>query len=94
MHPDVQKRGLGTRLLARASADLSVQELSFAVLATGHRIAPFYESVGYEKVSETVLYLRDGKIVHGPGAALAVSFRPAFDVGGLKCARFPFGFEF
>ena len=80
--------------MRQVHADLSLQELSFAVLNCSHPLIGFYNRVGYGKVSDRALYIRDGKLVGEEDPALAISFRQSFDVGALTCEAFPFGFDF
>lgn len=92
--PAVQRRGLGTLLIRQVHADLTPQALDFAVLNCGHSLVEFYERVGYVKVAERALYIRDGKLVIDEDPALAVSFKADFDVTALTCQVFPSGFDF
>jgi ribosomal protein S18 acetylase RimI-like enzyme len=94
VHPAVQRSGIGTLLMQQVHADLSLQELAFAVLNCDHPLIGFYSRVGYSKVSDRALYLRDGRLVGEEDPALAISFRPSFDVAALACEAFPFGFDF
>jgi GNAT superfamily N-acetyltransferase len=94
VHPGVQGKGVGTFLMERAHADLSRQELGFAVLNCGRPLIRFYKRVGYIKVSDRAMYIRDDGFVIDEDPALAISFQPAFDVGVLKSDAFPFGFDF
>lgn len=94
IHPSVQRKGIGTLLMEQAHADLSLQELEFAVLNCGHHLVRFYEKVGYTKVSDRALYLRDGKLAMDEDPAFAISFRKGFDITVLMCEVFPFGFDF
>jgi hypothetical protein len=80
--------------MRQVHADLSLQELCFAVLNCGHPLVGFYSRVGYSKVSDRSLYIRDGRLVSEEDPALAVSFRQSFDVAALTCEAFPFGFDF
>jgi GNAT superfamily N-acetyltransferase len=92
--PAVQRSGIGTLLMRQVHADLSLQELDFAVLNCGRPLVRFYNKVGYTKVSDCALYMRDGRLVSEEDPALAISFRQTFDVAGLTCEVFPFGFDF
>lgn len=92
--PTVQRSGIGTLILRQAHADLTLQELDFAVLNCGHPLVGFYERVGYVKISDRALYIRDGKLVLDEDPALAISFKQGFDVTALMCEAFPFGFDF
>jgi len=94
VHPKVQRKGIGTLIMQQAHADLSHQELGFAVLNCGHSLVGFYRSVGYVKVSDHGLYIRDEKLVTDDDPALAISFQEGFDVRSLVCTAFPFGFDF
>ena len=94
VHPPVQRSGIGTLLMRRAHADLSLQELAFAVLNCGHPLVRFYNRIGYTKISDRALYIRHGKLVSEEDPALAISFRKSFDVAALTCEAFPFGFDF
>jgi GNAT superfamily N-acetyltransferase len=94
IHPSVQRKGIGTLLMEQAHADLSLQELEFAVLNCGRHLVRFYERVGYTKVSDRALYLRDGKLAIDEDPALGISFRKGFDINVLMCEVFPFGFDF
>lgn len=80
--------------MRQVHADLSAQELAFAVLNCGRRLIGFYNRVGYTKISDRALYIRDGKLVCDEDPALAISFRQSFDVADLACEAFPFGFDF
>ena len=90
----VQRSGLGTLLMRQVHADLTVQELDFAVLNCGHQLVGFYERVGYEKLSDRALYLRDEELAFDEDPALAISFKRRVDISILKCKAFPFGFDF
>jgi ribosomal protein S18 acetylase RimI-like enzyme len=92
--PAVQRSGIGTLLMRQVHADLSLQELDFAVLNCGRPLVRFYNKVGYTKVSDRALYMRDGRLVSEEDPALAISFRQTFDVAALTCESFPFGFDF
>jgi len=94
VHPGNQGKGIGTLLMEQVHADLSRQELGFAILNCGSSLIKFYERVGYIKVSNRGMYIRDGALAIDNDPALAISFRQAFDVGVLKCEAFPFGFDF
>ena len=94
VHPAVQRSGIGTFLMRQVHADLSAQELDFAVLNCGHPRVGFYNRVGYTKISDRALYIRDGELVSDEDPALAISFRQSFDVTALACEAFPFGFDF
>lgn len=94
VHPAVQRSGIGTFLMRQVHADLSLQELAFAVLNCGHPLVRFYDEVGYTKISDRALYIRDGKLVSDEDPAMAISFRQGFDVAALTCEAFPFGFDF
>lgn len=94
VHPAVQRSGIGTLLMRQAHADLSLQELAFAVLNCGHPLVGFYNRIRYAKVSDRALYIRDGELVSEEDPALAISFRQSFDVAALTCEAFPFGFDF
>lgn len=94
VHPNVQRKGIGTLMMERAHADLSHQELGFAVLNCGHSLVRFYERVGYVKVSDYALYIRDEKLVIDDDPVLAISFQEGFNVASLVCTAFPFGFDF
>ena len=92
--PAVQRSGIGTLLMRQAHADLSLQELDFAVLNCARSLVRFYDRVGYVKISDRALYIRDDRLVIEEDPALAISFRERFDVGALACEAFPFGFDF
>ena len=94
VHPESQGKGIGTLLMEQVHADLSPQEFGFAVLNCGRHLIKFYERVGYSKVSERGMYIRDGALIIDDDPALAISFKQAFDVGVLKCEAFPFAFDF
>jgi ribosomal protein S18 acetylase RimI-like enzyme len=94
VYPAVQRGGLGTLLMRQVHADLSRQGLAFAVLNCGGPLVSFYRRVGYTKVSDRALYIRNGRLVSDEDPALAISFRPSFDVTTLTCEAFPFGFDF
>lgn len=94
VHPAVQRGGLGTLLMRQAHADLALQDLAFAVLNCGRPLVRFYSRVGYTKVSDRALYIRDGRLVSEEDPALAISFRQSFEVAALTCEAFPFGFDF
>ena len=94
VHPDVQRSGIGTLLMQQVHAELSLQELAFAVLNCGHHLVGFYSRVGYSKISDRGLYIRDGKLVSEEDPAMAISFRQGFDIAALMCEAFPFGFDF
>jgi ribosomal protein S18 acetylase RimI-like enzyme len=91
VHPAVQRSGFGTLLMQQVHADLSLQELAFAVLNCSQLLVGFYSRVGYSKVSDRALYIRDGVLVSEEDPALAISFRQSFDVAALTCEAFPFG---
>ena len=80
--------------MERAHAALIPQELEFAVLNCGRHLVKFYEGVGYAKVSDRGLYIRDGKLAIDEDPALAISFRKGFDIAALRSETFPFGFDF
>ncbi len=92
--PAVQGRGIGTLLMQRTTADLSLQELDFAVLNCGHHRVGFYNRIGYVKISNRALYIRGDTLAIDKDPALAISFRQRFDVNALACEIFPFGFDF
>jgi GNAT superfamily N-acetyltransferase len=92
--PAVQRKGVGTLLMRQAYADLSLQELDFAVLNCGRPLVGFYNRIGYVKISDRALYIRDDKLMIEEDPALAISFRQRFDVITLTCELFPFGFDF
>lgn len=92
--PAVQRRGAGTLLMQQAHADLTSQELSFAVLNCGGPLVGFYERVGYVKISDRALYLRDGKLALDEDPALAIGLKQGFSLTALTCEAFPFGFDF
>ncbi len=92
--PAVQRSGIGALLMRQAHGDLTPQELDFAVLNCGHPLVGFYERVGYVKISDRALYIRDGKLALDEDSALAISFKQGFDVAVLTCEAFPFGFDF
>jgi ribosomal protein S18 acetylase RimI-like enzyme len=94
VHPAVQRGGIGTFLMQQVNRDLSLQELAFAVLNCGHSLVKFYDKVGYTKIADRALYIRNGKLVSDEDPALAISFRQSFDVAALTCEAFPFGFDF
>ncbi len=94
VHPAVQRSSIGTLLMRQAHADLSRQELRFAVLNCRRPLVRFYAKLGYVKLSDRALYLRDDKLVSEEEPALAISFRQNFDVTALACEAFPFGFGF
>jgi len=94
VHPDVQRKGIGKLMMEHVHADLSHQELGFAVLNCSQSLVRFYGRVGYVKVSDRALYIRDEKLVIDDDPALAISFKQAFKVGILECEAFPFGFDF
>ncbi len=94
VNPGNQGKGIGTLLMEQAHADLSRQELGFAILNCGRSLIKFYERVGYIRVSNRGMYLRGGELVIDADPAMAISFGQAFDVGVLKCETFPFGFDF
>ena len=94
VHPSVQGCGIGSFLMMRANDDLKHQELEFAVLNCGRSLVRFYERVGYTRVSDRALYIRDGKLSIDEDPALAISFRQDFDITTLMCKTFPFGFDF
>ena len=79
-NPAVQRSGIGTLLMRQAHADLTPQELSFAVLNCGDPLVGFYERVGYVKISDRALYIRDGKLALDEDPALAISLKPDFDI--------------
>ena len=93
-HPSVQRSGIGTLLMRQVHADLSLQELAFAVLNCGRPLVRFYDKVGYTKIADRALYIRDGELVSDEDPALAISFQQDFDVAALTCEAFPFGFDF
>jgi ribosomal protein S18 acetylase RimI-like enzyme len=92
--PAFQKRSLGTLLMRRVHADLALQTLDFAVLNCGAPLVRFYERVGYVKVSDRALYLRDGELVPEEDPAMAIGFDGTFDVTALVSEAFPLGFDF
>lgn len=92
--PVVQRTGKGTLLMRQVHADLSLQELDFAVLNCGRPLVRFYDRVGYIKISDHAVYIRDNQLVLEADPALAISFRQSFDVTTLACEAFPFGFDF
>jgi GNAT superfamily N-acetyltransferase len=94
VHPAVQRSGIGTLLMRQVNADLSLQELAFAVLNCSHPLVGFYSRVGYTKISDRALYIRDGKLASEEDPAMAISFRQSFAVAALTCEAFPFGFDF
>lgn len=94
IRPEVQRQGVGTRLMEQVHADLAQQELTFAVLNCGPALASFYGGVGYVKVADHGLYLRAGKLAQEADPAMAISFSEAFEVSVLSCEAFPFGFDF
>lgn len=94
VQPAIQRSGIGTFLMRQVHADLSRQELAFAVLNCSRSLVSFYNGVGYTRVSDHALYIRDGKLVSEEDPALAISFRQSFDVAVLTCEAFPFGFDF
>ena len=94
VHPSVQRKGIGSLLMKRVNADLTLQELEFAVLNCGHSLVRFYKRVGYTKVSDRALYIRDDNLAIEEDPVLAISFRKDFDITALMCKTFPFGFDF
>ena len=92
--PAYQESGLGTLLMRQVHTDLASQTLDFAVLNCGAPLARFYERIGYVKVSDRAIYLRDGELALDEDHALVISFNQAFDVAALMCEAFPFGFDF
>ena len=94
VHPTEQGQGIGTILLEQAHVDLSRQELGFAVLNCASSLTRFYNRVGYTKISDRGMYIRDNQLAIDDDPAMALSFRPAFNVGVLECGAFPFGFDF
>lgn len=94
VNPDDQGRGIGTWLMERVHADLSRQELGFAVLNCSRSLVQFYGGVGYAQISDHGMYLRDGERVIEADPAMAISLGGRFDVALLKCEAFPFGFDF
>jgi len=94
VHPRVQREGIGSFMMERVQADLSLQGLGFAILNCGRHLVRFYEGVGYTKVSDRALYIRNGKLAIDEDPAMAISVRKGFDVTVLGCDAFPFGFDF
>ena len=92
--PVVQRSGIGTLLMRQAHTDLTSQKLEFAVLNCGDPLVSFYERIGYVKVSERALYIRDGQLALDEDPALAISLKQDFDITALVCKAFPFGFDF
>ena len=81
-------------LMKYVHAELSRQELGFAVLKCGSSLINFYKRVGYVKVSDHGMYIRDDTLEIDNDPALAISFRKSFNTGILNCEAFPFGFDF
>jgi len=94
VHQGNQGKGIGTLLMEHVHADLSRQELGFAVLNCSSSLIKFYKRVGYVKVSDHGMYIRDDALAIDDDPALAVSFRKSFDIRVLNCDAFPFGFDF
>ena len=94
VHPNVQRKGIGTILMEQAHAGLTHQKLRFAVLNCGPSLVNFYGRVGYVKISDHALYIRDEKLVIDVDPVMAISFQNGFDVASLDCTAFPFGFDF
>lgn len=94
VHPGDQRRGIGTLLMEQAHTDLSRHELGFAVLNCGSSLVRFYQRVGYTKISDRGMYLRDGELVIDADPAMTISLGQGFDVRVLRCQAFPFGFDF
>lgn len=92
--PDAQRRGLGSALMRVAEQGLAALELDFSVLNCGERVVPFYEQIGYTRISDKALYLRDGAAVVDDDPVLAISLHPHFDISTLCVDVFPLGFDF
>ena len=92
--PAAQRRGLASALLRRAEQDLRRESLGFAVLNCGESRCPFYERLGYARISDRALYLRGGGTEIDEDPVLALRLKDDFDVAALICDPFPFGVEF
>ena len=77
-----------------AHVALASGELPFAVLNCGEPVVGFFERIGYSRIADRGIYLRGGVAVVDDDPAMAISFRPGFDVRDLACDTFPFGFDF
>ncbi len=88
------KKRIRYAAIAAGTCRSDCSELDFAVLNCGHQLVGFYERVGYEKLSDRALYLRDEELAFDEDPALAISFKRRVDISILKCKAFPFGFDF
>ncbi len=94
--PDLQGKGLASILIKKVLSDLADQELEFAILCCDkEQLENYYKNLGFTKISDSALYLEDGKLERVDGdRTLAISFRKYFDVEALRTEHFPFGFDF
>ena len=59
VHPEFQRRGIGTELMKRAAKIAAQQELEWLHVDYEPHLHPFYRGCGYEKTDAGLLNLRD-----------------------------------
>jgi len=91
---DYQRQGFASILMQQMYEDLKNQELEFIVLNCGESKVHFYETLGYKRIADRAVYLRNGQQEIDDDPALALTLKASFDVEALSCEIFPFGFEF
>lgn len=78
--PDLQGRGIGAELLARAAAVLRALELPFGFLTCGEHVAPFYAAAGWARVSNPTRMIRaDGRVQVYGGASMVLPVHAPLD---------------
>ncbi len=96
INPDFQGKGLANILIKKVLSDLAQKELDFAILCCDEeKLVSFYKRFGFIKISDSALYLENGKLEKVDGdRTMVISFAQGFDAEVLRTDPFPFGFDF
>lgn len=92
--PAFRQHGYASHLMQQVHLDLANEHLGFALLNCGEQRVRFYERLGYQRIANRGLYLRQEGHEIDDDPALAIALQDAFDLTSLHCDPFPFGFYF
>lgn len=84
--PDLQGRGIGAELLARAATTLHAVDLPFGFLTCGEHVAGFYATAGWVRATGPTRMVRaDGRVQVYGGASMVLPVHAPLEVWPMGC---------